>query len=246
MKAMILAAGLGTRLKPLTDNKPKALIEVGGFTLLELTIRYLKKYGIDDIVINVHHFADQIIDYLEHYEGFGLSYFISDEQKMLMNTGGAIVHAAENLKNEDYFILMGVDVLTGLDLGAMVKFHMKNNPLVTLAVKERNTSRSLLFDNQMQLVGWRDNANGNIRGIKAVDATSALGFSVIQIISTDIFDLITEKGAFSIIDLYLRLMDRTKILGFRHDSTPWLEFGRIDRITELPKTKEFIQLTSKL
>jgi NDP-sugar pyrophosphorylase family protein len=246
MKAMILAAGLGTRLKPITNNKPKALIEVGGFTLLELTIRYLKKFGVDQIVVNVHHFADQITEYLKKHKGFGIPYTISDESDMLMNTGGAMVHAFEYLKNEEFFILMGVDVLTGLDLGAMIEYHMENKPLVTLAVKERETSRSLLFDNNMQLVGWRNNANDDIKGMNAADATSALGFSVIQIINTEIFDLITESGAFSIIDLYLRLMDTKKILGFRHDSTPWLEFGRIDRLTELPKTEEFIQLTSHL
>lgn len=246
MKAMILAAGLGIRLKPLTDNKPKALVEVGGFTLLELAIRYLKKYGIDHVVVNVHHFADQITDYLKRNNGFGVYFVISDESKMLMNTGGAIVHAKDYLENEDYFVLMGVDVLTGLDLGAMIKYHAGNNPLVTLAVKDRETSRSLLFNDQMQLVGWRDNRNGDIKGKRALEATSALGFSTIHIISPAIFDLIIEQGAFSIIDLYLRLMDTRKIIGFRHDDTPWMEFGRIDRLNDLPKTREFIRLTSEL
>jgi NDP-sugar pyrophosphorylase family protein len=246
MKAMILAAGLGTRLKPLTDSKPKALIEVGGFSLLELAFRYLIKYGVDHIVVNVHHFADQIIKYLEECKGFGITYTISDESDMLMNTGGAIVHAAEHLKNEDFFILMGADVLTGLDLGAMIDYHKKKNPLVTLAVKDRETSRSLLFDDQMQLVGWRDNTNGKVKGLKAADATSALGFSVVQVINPEIFKLITENGAFSIIDLYLRLMNTRKIIGFRHDNSPWLEFGRIDRLNDLPLTNEFIELTSQL
>lgn len=246
MIAMILAAGLGTRLKPLTDNKPKALIEVGGFTLLELTFRYLKKYNIDRVIVNVHHFSDQIIEYLDVHNGFGIPYTISDESEELLNTGGAIVKAAGYLKNEEQFVLMGVDVLTGLDLGAMVEYHRKNHSMVTLAVKDRKTSRSLLFDETMQLVGWRNNENGDLVGIKAHTGTSALGFSTIHIIDSKIFNLITEKGAFSIIDLYLRLMDSEKILGFRHDNTPWMEFGRMDRISALPETNAFKELTSQL
>ncbi len=246
MKAMILAAGIGSRLQPITDTIPKPLVKVGNFTLLELTIRYLKKYGVDQVVVNVHHFADQIIEYLEKNNGFGIPYIISDEREMLMNTGGAIVHAAEYLRNEKYFILMGADILTGLDLKAMIDSHLIQNSMATLAVKDRETSRSLLFNDRMQLVGWRNNANGTIRGSNADTATAALGFSVIQVLNPAIFDLITEQGTFSIIDLYLRLMDSFKILGFRHDNTPWLEFGRIDRLKELPKTREFIQLTSQL
>lgn len=246
MKAMILAAGLGTRLKPLTNNKPKALIDVGGYTLLELTFLYLKKYGINQVVVNVHHYAGQIINYLDKHNGFGLQYEISDETSLLMDTGGAIIHAQDFLKEEDFFILMGVDVLTGLDLGALIAYHVKNNPLATLAVKKRKTSRSLLFDNHMQLVGWRNNADGQTKGKRAAEATAALGFSVVQVINSHIFTHITETGAFSIIDLYLRLMETHKILGFRHDSTPWLEFGRLDRIKELPKSLEFIQLIKEL
>jgi NDP-sugar pyrophosphorylase family protein len=246
MKAMILAAGLGTRLRPLTDSKPKALIDVGGYTMLELTFLYLRKFGVKQVVVNVHHFADQIIRYLDEQKGFGLQYEISDETSMLMDTGGAIVHAKDYLKEEKNFVLMGVDVLTGLDLGAMIAYHKKHDSMVTLAVKDRDTSRSFLFDNQLNLVGWRNNTNGHIKGEKASDATVALGFSVIQVMSSMIFDHITDKGPFSLIDLYLQLMNTQKILGFRHDDTAWLEFGRLDRIKELPKTTEFIQLTNQL
>jgi NDP-sugar pyrophosphorylase family protein len=246
MKAMILAAGLGTRLKPFTDNKPKPLIEVGGYTLLELAIRYLKKYGIDQLVINVHHFPDQIIEFLKKNNGFGISYSISDERDRLMNTGGAIVHASKMLKNEDFFVLMGVDVLTALDLDAMIRYHIENKPLATLAVKKRETSRSLLFDKEMRLIGWRNNMDGTTRGNKANEAEIALGFSTIHIINPTIFGLVTETGAFSIIDLYLRLMDSNRILGFRHDDAAWMEFGRLDRLETLAKTDEFKQLTNQL
>ena len=146
MKAMILAAGLGTRLKPFTLSHPKVLLPVGNYTLLELTIRYLKKHGVTELIINVHHFADQVIDYLESNQGFGLPYHISDEREALMNTGGGLVHARKFLEGDEPFILTGSDVLTGLNLSEMVRFHVKHQPLVTLAVKDRPTSRSLIFD----------------------------------------------------------------------------------------------------
>jgi NDP-sugar pyrophosphorylase family protein len=246
MKAMILAAGLGTRLRPLTDIKPKALVNIGGYTMLELTIRYLKKYGIRDIIINVHHFTDQIIRYLEDNKGFGLKYTISDESNQLMDTGGAIVKAARYLKGNDPFILIGTDILSNLDLAALIRYHQSNRPLVTLAVKDRPTSRSLLFDEQLNLVGWRDNSSGLTRGEKASRAIHALGFSVIQLIEPAILSLITEEAPFSIIDLYLRLMDSQKILGFRHDESVWLEFGRADRIDAIVQSKEFLTVINSL
>jgi NDP-sugar pyrophosphorylase family protein len=239
MKAMILAAGLGTRLKPLTDSIPKALVKVGDFTMLELTIRYLKKYGFRDIIINVHHFGDQIIQYMKDNNGFGISWVISDERNQLMDTGGAIVKASEMLTGDGPFLLMGTDVLTNLDLNAMIRFHLKNKPLVTLAVKDRTTSRSLLFNGNMQLVGWRDNISGQTKGSNAKQANQILGFSVIQIIQPEIFSLIKEKGPFSIIDLYLRLMDTEKILGYRHDESVWLEFGRADRLPSIIQSDEY-------
>ena len=240
MKAMILAAGLGTRLKPFTDNKPKALFEVEGHTLLEWTIRYLKKYGVDELVINVHHFPDQVIEYLEQNKGFGLPCVISDERDNLMDTGGAIVQASKYLKGSDPFILMGIDVITGLDLGEMLRFHKEKKPLVTLGVKDRVTSRSLLFDSTMRLTGWRDNRSGEMKGEH--DYAFALGFSVVHIIQPEIFNLITETGAFSIMDLYLRLMYSEKILGFRHDKSGWFEFGRSEAIGPILANPEFQRL----
>jgi len=242
MKAMILAAGVGSRLKPLTNETPKALIEVGGYTMLELAISYLKKYGIQEIIINIHHFADQIIEYVHKNDQFGINISFSDERNMLMDTGGAIVHASAFLDGTEPFLMMGVDVLSDLDLTRMMKFHFEQKPLVTLAVKDRNTTRSLLFDEKMKLCGWRDNRTGEIVGKCQTEAKYVLGFSVIQIIQPEIFQLITEKGAFSIIDLYLRLMGTHKIIGFRHDENIWLEFGRADRIAEYEQTEEFRQI----
>ena len=146
MRAMILAAGLGKRLKPLTNVKPKALVEVGGFTMLELAIKYLKKYDFNEIIINVHHFGDQIIDYINKNDQFGLNICFSDERTQLMDTGGAIVHASSYFKDPEPFLVMGVDVLTNLDLEKFIQYHLEQKPLVTLAVKDRETTRSLMFN----------------------------------------------------------------------------------------------------
>jgi N-acetyl-alpha-D-muramate 1-phosphate uridylyltransferase len=244
MKAMILAAGLGTRLRPITDTMPKALVKVGGYTMLELTIRYLKKYGIEEIVINVHHFPGQIVRYLEDNNGFGLAFSISDESDQLMDTGGALSKASNLLQGTEPFVLMGVDVLTNLDLSAMLRYHLANRPLATLAVKDRPTSRSLLFNDRLEMVGWRDNSSGTTKGENALNARYALGYSVIQLVDPGIFSLISEKGPFSIIDLYLRLMYTEKIIGFRHDESIWLEFGRLDRLDDLSKSDAFLEVVS--
>ncbi len=244
MRAMILAAGLGTRLRPLTNTKPKALVDVGGFTMLELAIKYLKKYGFREIIVNVHHFADQIIQYINKNEQFGIDISFSDERTQLLDTGGAIVHASSYFKGSEPFLVMGVDVLTDLDLGKFIQYHLEKKPLVTLAVKDRETTRSLMFDENMLLKGWRDNRSGETRGTQIQDAKYALGFSVIQILQPEIFNLIKEKGAFPIMELYLRLMESQKIIGFRHSEGIWLEFGRTDRIAEYAISKEFRQITN--
>jgi NDP-sugar pyrophosphorylase family protein len=243
MKAMILAAGLGTRLKPLTDTRPKALVEVGGVTLLELTIRYLKKFGVDELVINLHHFPNQIKDFLRSKNNFQLSKIeFSDESQELLDTGGAIKKAAHLLRGPGPFILIGIDVMTNLDLGSMLAFHKEQKALVTLAVKDRETSRSLLFDKNMHLTGWKHNETGEIKGEKASLAAFSLGFSVVHIIDPAFLDLIQEEGKFSILDPYLRLMYDQPIVGYRHDESIWLEFGRTSRLLEQPETPEFKKL----
>jgi N-acetyl-alpha-D-muramate 1-phosphate uridylyltransferase len=246
MQAMILAAGLGTRLKPITDTKPKALVEVGGISMLEITIRFLKKVGVDRIIINIHHFPDQIRDFIKTRHNFGMEILFSDESDALLDTGGAIKKASSLFDPDSPFLLMGVDILTDTNIRAMIDFHTRNKPLVTLAVKDRPTSRSLLFDDTMRLRGWRNNQTGQLKGIDKDENLTPLGFSVIHIIEPKIFDLITEEGAFSIIDLYLRIMYQQKIIGFRQDEATWLEFGRIETIRELEKTKEFNDLIHQL
>jgi MurNAc alpha-1-phosphate uridylyltransferase len=246
MQAMILAAGLGTRLRPVTDSKPKALVEVGGITMLELTIRYLKKYGVDRLIINLHHFPDQIKSFLKEKNNFGLEILFSDESNALLDTGGAIKKAKSLFDPKSPLILMGVDILTDLDLSEMIKFHNKNKPLVTLAVKDRITSRSLLFNKIMRLEGWRNNQTGELKGVVSDKNSIALGFSVVHIIDPVIFNFIKENGAFSIIDLYLRLMKEHHILGFRHDHSIWMEFGKIENIRELEKKEDFKRIARQL
>jgi N-acetyl-alpha-D-muramate 1-phosphate uridylyltransferase len=239
MQAMILAAGLGTRLRPITDTKPKALVEVGGIPMLEITIRYLKKYGVNRIIINLHHFPDQILDFVKAKSNFGIEVLFSDESEALLETGGAIKKARHLIDPDVPFLLMAVDILTDTDIAGMMNYHQLHKPLVTLAVKDRPTSRSLLFNDSMRLSGWRNNQTGQLKGIDSDKGFTALGFSVIHIIEPAIFNLIKEEGAFSIIDLYLRLMKEHKIIGFRQDLSTWLEFGRIETIRELEKTEQF-------
>ncbi len=246
MKAMLLAAGLGTRLQPLTDTKPKALVEIGGTPMLELAIRYLKKHGVDDLVINVHHFADQIEDFMIRHKGFGMKFRFADEREALLDTGGAILKARHLLEDEPEFILMGVDILTDLDLGSMIRFHQTHTPLATLAVKDRETSRSLLFDRKMKLVGWRNNRTGEVKGLSGGSFEFDLGFSVIHVLSNRIFNLIEERGAFPIMDLYLRLMEAHEILGFRHDGSGWMEFGRAAELDKQVRSDEFHKLIRSL
>ena len=167
MKAMILAAGLGTRLRPLTDDRPKALVEINGRTLLEITLTRLHAFGIQDVIINVHHFADMVVDYLRKNDNFGMRIEVSREEELL-DTGGGLKKAAyffaENSSRpdssgEEPFMVHNVDVLSSIDLRRMVQFHNDNHSLATLAVRDRKTSRYLLFDDQLQLCGRRSGAD---------------------------------------------------------------------------------------
>src|SRR6266481_265470 len=210
MKAMILAAGLGTRLRPLTDNRPKALVEIAGRTLLEITLSRLRAFGVGEVIINVHHFADMILEYLKTNENFRMDIEISREE-VLLDTGGGLKNAAYFFREESSgfdapFILHNVDVISTIDLRRMVQFHNENQALATLAVQDRKTSRYLLFDEQMQLCGRRSGRDQQTEiGGSSAQAT-ALAFSGIHVISPRLLGLLSEDGAFSIIDSYLSLM----------------------------------------
>lgn len=229
MKAMILAAGRGTRLQPLTDNTPKALIKAGGMTLLHRLIHKLKIQGITEILINVHHYSAQIRTFLEENNNFNIPIIVSDESELLLETGGGIKKAAEFLEGDEAFIVHNVDVLSDIDLRKIYADHVKNKSLVTLAVRDRPTSRYLLFDDEMRMHGWENRSSGD-RIIPSGDRTGLqpLAFSGIHVISPHIFPLILEEGAFSIIDTYLRLCTDHLIRGFRHDEGLWIDAGKPD------------------
>jgi NDP-sugar pyrophosphorylase family protein len=230
MKAMIFAAGLGTRLYPLTKNIPKALVKIAGKTLLQRAIEKVSQSGFDEIVINVHHFGEQVINFLELNHNFGLNIQISDEREQLLDTGGAILKAAPLLQGPSPFLVYNVDVLSNLDLCGFYKAHIKNEGLATLCVRNRETSRYLSFDKAMMLTGWRNISTGEEIIARNSTFTQLFAFSGIQIMNPKILDLITEKGKFSLIPLYLRLAADHKIFGFEDTSSLWMDLGKPGQI----------------
>ncbi len=230
MKAMILAAGLGMRLRPLTDHRPKALVEIAGRTLLEITLARLRAFGISDVIINVHHFADMVMEYLKTNNNFGMRITISREE-VLLDTGGGLKKAAyffgdDSSSREEPFILHNVDVISTIDLQRMVQLHTENQALATLAVQDRETSRYLLFDNASELCGRRSERE-KTELVRSAEQVQPLAFCGIHVISPRLFALMSEEGAFSIITSYLRLAARgERILSFRTDEYYWRDLGK--------------------
>jgi NDP-sugar pyrophosphorylase family protein len=231
MKAMILAAGLGSRLRPITDTKPKALVEVQGQPMLYWVIRRLKKYDVTDIVINLHHFPEQIRDYLKSNDYFGINISFSQED-VLLDTGGGLKQAARFFNEEEPFLLHNADVLTNLDYAAMLRAHKVSGALATLAARTRKTSRYLLFDQHQQLCGWESTSSPETKMIRTgVEPVRRWSFMGIHILSPRIFPLITEQGIFSIIDVYLRLaQDKQPITAFPADQYQWIDLGKAENI----------------
>ncbi|PYV69538.1 MAG: nucleotidyltransferase [Acidobacteria bacterium] len=237
MKAMILAAGLGTRLRPLTDNRPKALVEIAGRTLLEITLSRLRAVGVREVIINVHHFADMILEYLKTNDNFGMRIEVSREE-VLLDTGGGLKNAAyffleDSTRFEKPFIVHNVDVISAIDLRRMVQFHTENQALATLAVQDRETSRYLLFDQQLQLCGRRSGRDQKTEFVRSSQQVQALAFSGIHVISPRLFAMMIEEGVFSIITSYLHLAaNGEKILAFRADEYYWRDLGRPDNVMQ--------------
>lgn len=241
MKAFLLAAGLGTRLKPFTDHHPKALVKVGGVTLLERSIRKLQKFEINEFVINVHHFADQIKDFLAENEGFGSRYTISDESDELLETGGAVKKAAPLFGNTENILMMNVDILSNIDLRSLIQYHLVHNPYATLAVQERNSTRKMLFEendrDELVLKGWKNTENNELKplGLNVSHITKEYAFSGIQIIHTDMIKSMKRTGKFSIVDAYLDLMSDHKILGYDHTQDIVIDAGKPEAIEQAEK-----------
>ena len=233
MKAMILAAGLGTRLRPLTNGRPKALVEVAGRTLLELTMARLRSFGINEVIINTHHFADMVTEYLRDHQDFGMRVEISREE-VLLDTGGGLKHASHFFAGSDEpFLVHNVDVLSTIDIESMIQFHRKHDAIATLAVQDRPTSRYLLFDQEERLCGRRAGIAGDAELVRPVDTFQARAFSGIHILSPRIFSAIPEEDAFPIIPVYLRLAARKeRVVGFPADKYYWRDLGRPEHILQ--------------
>ncbi len=234
---MILAAGLGTRLKPFTDTHPKALAPVNGKPLLQRTIEYLIGFGIEDFIINIHHFAGQIITYLQQNKDFGAKIRISHEEEQALETGGGLLNAGWFFEDSNQpFIMMNADILTTLDLKKMYAAQTEFNPLVTVAVTRRESSRNFLFDKNNLLCGWRNNKTGEEKMVhEENDELYPASFSGIHIISPEIFPLISQKGKFSIIDVYLELAKTKQIRAWFHDEDILIDAGKPEAILEAEK-----------
>ncbi|MBK7762436.1 MAG: nucleotidyltransferase family protein [Bacteroidetes bacterium] len=235
MKAMILAAGLGTRLKPFTDHHPKALALVNGKTLLQRNIEYLKSYGVDSFIINVHHFAEQIIQYLQKHNFFDTQIEISDERNEILETGGGLLKASWFFDKDEPFILMNADMLTDIDMLEMYTYHKLRKPLATLAVCKRNSSRCLLFNQENILCGWQNTSTEEIKMSRDENNLQSFSFSGIHIIEPGIFSQIRFTGKFSMIDVYLELAKINNIIAFDHSGKKLLDVGKPESIVEAEK-----------
>ena len=236
MKAMILAAGLGTRLKPFTDSYPKALVVVNGKTLLQRNIEYLAGFGIKDVIVNVHHFANQLKKFIAKNNGFGSNITISDESDAILETGGGLKKAGWFFTDSKLpFVVINVDVLTDMDLGEMIDQHKKLHPLATLAVTSRKTSRYFLFDEMPNLCGWKNEKTGEQKISREALEFIQKAFSGIHVISPKVFSLIKMKDKFSMVDVYLELAKTHAITAFDHSNTKFIDVGNPESIAKAEK-----------
>jgi NDP-sugar pyrophosphorylase family protein len=233
MKAMIFAAGLGTRFKPWTDKHPKALALVNGKSLLQRNVEYLQQYGIYDVVLNVHHFAEQLKQAVADSGGWGSRIEISDETDEVLETGGGLMKARHLLEGDEPFFTINADILTNLNLHDLLQFHQKQEALISFGVTDRLSSRNLLFDNSMQLVGWKNNATGAIRMARPQYEEAALiakAYSCVVVFEPSVFKLNTREGKFSLIDLYLDLAASHPVFGYDHSGDLLVDVGKPDSV----------------
>ncbi len=226
MKAMIFAAGLGTRFKPWTDNHPKALAMVNGKSLLQRNIEYLQQYCITDVVVNVHHFANQVIDAVQQNKGWGSNIMISDETGIVLETGGGLLNAKNFLENDEPFITLNVDILTDLNLNKLIDFHEQQKPLISFGVTNRQTSRYFLFDNNNRLCGWRNVKTNEEKIVINKPGLVQKAYSCVVIFEPNIFSLIKQTGKFSLVETYLNLAADHLISGYDHSGDKLVDVGK--------------------
>ncbi len=231
MEAMIFAAGLGTRLRPLTNDKPKALVEVCGKTLLQHSIEMLIKNGVTHVVVNVHHFADMMKKYISNLK-YDIDIQISDETDLLLDTGGGLKKAIGMFSGKEPIMITNVDILTNIDMQKMMHRHIESKADATLAIRERKSSRYLLFDNNLQLKGWQNTKTCEAIYVAEKSGLSQYAFSGIHIISPSIIDKFPDDKVFPIIPHYLKLATNHKILGYLHQNDYWFDAGSVDKIAE--------------
>ena len=231
MKAIIFAAGLGTRFKPWTDHHPKALAIVNGKSLLQRNIEYLQQYDIKDVVVNVHHFADQIIDSIQNNNGWGSNIIISDETNAVLETGGGLLHARNLLEGNEPFISLNVDILTNININKMLLFHKQHAPLISLSVSERITTRYFLFDDEGRLCGWKNIKTGEEKISIGTEHLQQKAYSCVAVFQPEIFSFIRQKGKFSLTETYLDLAAEHLIVGYEHDpNDKFVDVGKTESV----------------
>ena len=235
MKAMIFSAGLGTRFKPWTDSHPKALALVNGKSLLQRNIEYLQQYNITDVVVNVHHFADQIINAVQKNKGWGSNIIISDETNEVLETGGGLLKARKLLEGNEPFVTLNVDILTDLDLNKLLVTHELHKPLISLAVTGRVTSRYFLFDENERLCGWRNIKTGEERISVSKPDLIQKAYSCVVVFEPQVFSLIKQTGKFSLVETYLDLASTNLILGYDHSGDKLVDVGKPESIAVAEK-----------
>lgn len=233
MKAMVFAAGLGTRLKPYTDSIPKALVPVNGKPMLRITLDKLARYGFNDIVVNVHHFADQVNEFVTRYDNKRMIIRISDESDELLDTGGGLKKAEDYLKGDSPFLIHNVDILSNIPLDLVYNSHMEDNPLATVVVQDRDYDRKLIIDEKNFVCGWEDLVTGErIINREPEGSLRSMTFSSIHVVHPDIFPLIKREGSFSIIPVYLDLVAEYPIKAWNADGYKWIDIGTPEKLRQ--------------
>lgn len=230
MNAMIFAAGLGTRFKPWTDSHPKALAVVNHKSLLQRNIEYLQQYNISNVVVNVHHFADQIIDAVNENKGWGSNIIISDERNEVLETGGGLLKAEILLKNDEPFITLNADILTDLSISNLLSFHKSNEALISFGITNRKSSRNFLFDEQNRLCGWVNNVTGEQKISIAKDNLKPMAYSCVAIFDPSVFQLIPQRGKFSLTETYLSMAAEHLIMGYEHSGDRFIDVGKPESV----------------